>query len=223
MNEHFTPKPDEIIDEPDLWFEQESRGLYDYPLPKDDRLYTEGLAIAQLDPVVPREMLVKVGPFLTELSPVSHYEAYNQSIDFLVPEGTDVLAAADGEIIEIVIDNYQSGLTPEFSKFANLITIMHNGYNEEYSRYVHLAQDSLSKGLKIGSKVRRGQIIAKTGQTGWTDRPHLHFMVYKKAEKLLIGDKEIANPYGVKSLKPDFQKGYPLDYNTPIEAYIDKP
>jgi murein DD-endopeptidase MepM/ murein hydrolase activator NlpD len=52
-------------------------------------------------------------------------------------------------------------------------------------------------GLKVGNFVKKGQQIARVGKTGWTDRDHLHFLVFK-VEKLE------GNPYGFYSLKVRF-------------------
>jgi murein DD-endopeptidase MepM/ murein hydrolase activator NlpD len=78
----------------------------------------------------------------------------------------------------------------------NLITIKHE--NGEQTQYIHLAKDSLVEGLDRGSKVKKGQQIAVTGMTGWTDRPHLHFLTFKLMEH--------PYPYHFKSLKPRFEK-----------------
>ncbi|MDD3774177.1 MAG: M23 family metallopeptidase [Patescibacteria group bacterium] len=65
-------------------------------------------------------------------------------------------------------------------------------------RGVVLAKNSVSRnGLKIGDKVKKGQVIARTGKTGWTDRDHLHFIVFRL-------DNQIGNNHGFKSLKPKF-------------------
>lgn len=177
--------------------EEESQNVYALPLPIIKNALKIGQEIADQEPPEPRETLRQVGPFLTTTSPISHREADNQAIDFLVPDGTPVLAADDGEIIGIVIENEGHGFDPSFKDKMNHIIIRHD--NGETTWYCHVAKDSLADGLALGSKVKRGQPIAVTGMTGFTDRPHLHF----------LNTKAVDNPYGYKSLKPRFEKPSP--------------
>lgn len=176
--------------------EEESRGIYTFPLPIIEKTLETGQEIAKIEPEEPLNTLRQIGPFLTSTSPQSHREAFNQAIDFLVPDGTPVLAAQDGEIDRVVMDNDEHGACPEFTDKMNLITIKHE--NGEQTQYIHLAKDSLVEGLDRGSKVKKGQQIAVTGMTGWTDRPHLHFLNFKLMEH--------PYPYHFKSLKPRFEK-----------------
>ncbi len=104
----------------------------------------------------------------------AHTGNLRNAIDFIVPEGTPVLAAADGIVVFVKDDFTIGGPNPIYWKYTNFITIMHA--NEEYSRYDHLAPRS-SK-IKVGQTVSEGQEIAKVGMTGYTILPHLHFQVF---------------------------------------------
>jgi murein DD-endopeptidase MepM/ murein hydrolase activator NlpD len=106
-------------------------------------------------------------------SPV-HTGNLRNAIDFIVPENTPVLAAANGIVASVKDDSTIGGPNPIYWKYTNFITIMHS--NEEYSRYDHLAPRS-SK-VKVGQTVSEGQEIAKVGMTGYTFLPHLHFHVF---------------------------------------------
>ncbi|MEK7173936.1 MAG: hypothetical protein AAB710_02535 [Patescibacteria group bacterium] len=55
-------------------------------------------------------------------------------------------------------------------------------------------------GLQIGSRVVQGQVVAIVGKTGWTDRDHLHFIVFRHDDD---PDKPIPNAH-FKSLKVKF-------------------
>jgi murein DD-endopeptidase MepM/ murein hydrolase activator NlpD len=106
-------------------------------------------------------------------SPV-HTGNLRNAIDFIVPEYTPVLAAANGIVVYVKDDSTIGGPNPIYQKYTNFITIMHA--NEEYSRYDHLAPRS-SK-VEVGQTVKEGQEIAKVGMTGYTLLPHLHFHVF---------------------------------------------
>ena len=106
-------------------------------------------------------------------SPI-HIGNLRNAIDFIVPEYTPVLAAANGIVTYVKDDSTIGGPNPIYQKYTNFITIMHA--NEEYSRYDHLAPRS-SK-VEVGQTVRKGQEIGKVGMTGYTLLPHLHFHVF---------------------------------------------
>ena len=82
----------------------------------------------------------------------AHTGNLRNAIDFIVPEGTPVLAAADGIVVFVKDDFTSGGPNPIYWKYTNFITIMHA--NEEYSRYDHLAPRS-SK-IKVGQTVSEG-------------------------------------------------------------------
>ncbi|MDR1498936.1 MAG: M23 family metallopeptidase, partial [Rickettsiales bacterium] len=66
------------------------------------------------------------------------------------------------------------------SGFGNYILIQHNA--EYATEYAHIS--SLEKSIKVGSKVRQGQVIAYVGTTGLSTGPHLHYGVIYKGERI---------------------------------------
>ena len=88
----------------------------------------------------------------------------NDGINIAVPEGTPVKAAEEGEVA------YAGN---ELKGYGNLILVRHpNGF---VTAYAH-ARELL---VKRGDKVKRGQIIAKSGRTGAISAPQLHFEIRK--------------------------------------------
>ncbi|MBQ5639243.1 MAG: M23 family metallopeptidase, partial [Alistipes sp.] len=86
----------------------------------------------------------------------------HQGVDYAIPEGSRVFATADGVVKEIKLRNSTSGQT---------VVIDHgSGYETLYS---HLSKISVRK----GQQVRRGDIIALSGDTGLSLAPHLHYEV----------------------------------------------
>ena len=68
--------------------------------------------------------------------------------------------------------------------------------NGEFSQYCHLAKEAAARlGISPGTPVRKGQEIATVGKTGWTERDHLHVVVFRPDN----------NPFGFKSHKIKFQ------------------
>jgi murein DD-endopeptidase MepM/ murein hydrolase activator NlpD len=88
----------------------------------------------------------------------------NDGINLAVPEGTPVKAAEDGVVA------YAGN---ELKGYGNLVLVRHsNGYVTAYAHAKELM-------VKRGDHVKRGQVIANSGQTGNVDTPQLHFEVRK--------------------------------------------
>lgn len=86
------------------------------------------------------------------------YAGHN-GIDYAVPTGTPIVAAADGVVAKI---SYEAG------GYGNYIQLNHDG-GQTY--YAHLQQTAVS----IGQQVRAGDVIAYSDNTGFSTGPHLHF------------------------------------------------
>jgi murein DD-endopeptidase MepM/ murein hydrolase activator NlpD len=99
------------------------------------------------------------------------------AIDFIVPEGTPIKAALGGKIVDMKQDSDVSGKTEEYDKHGNYIEIEHA--NRECSIYEHIKKDGSL--VKVGERVKTGQMIGYSGKTGWVAHlgPHLHFDVHK--------------------------------------------
>lgn len=95
--------------------------------------------------------------------PVLGFSKLHTGTDFAAPTGTPVKASGDG-VITFIGPKGPNG---------NLIKIKHNA--KFTTAYAHLHR--FSKGLKVGSRVKQGQIIAQVGNTGRSTGPHLHYEV----------------------------------------------
>ncbi len=105
------------------------------------------------------------------------HKIYENSIDYICPVGTPIKAAFDGIVIDVRDTSNKGGYSRHFEKYENFIEIRHE--NDEYSYYGHIKKDGSL--VKIGEKVKVGQLIGYSGKVGWlanlVDEPHLHFMV----------------------------------------------
>jgi len=181
-----------------IWGDEASQLVYDLPLPIEAA--KTGLQFAA--DISPKN-IKHVGPFINAPSPETHYGPFRHAIDFLVVDGTPVLAASDGRVAKVVSSREGWGNGPEFRESMNYITISHvlPSGRTEYSQYCHLAKDSVPDNVKVGAVVKKGQKIGRTGKTGWTDRDHLHFLVFRSPQS---GDREEITHAGHKSLVPKF-------------------
>ena len=132
-------------------------------------------------------------------------EDLSYSIDFLLPVGTELIASRGGVVTKVKSDgkkNY-SGKDPKkgedaYNNWMNEIEIKHS--DGVFVSYCHLKYKGSF--VKVGDKVRKGELIGLSGNTGWSSKPHLDFCVFKKNFK----------DYKVKSVKIKFE-----DYNKSLE------
>ncbi len=142
----------------------------------------------------------------------THVSVDAYAIDFVVPEGSEVRAAAAGKIIFIKTDSDQGGDDPIYEnfKFYNHIVIKHE--NGEYTEYGHLKFHGTDK--KVGEIVNAGDVIGYSGNTGYSEKPHLHFSVFilekmsHDFEKLPLGKTYFINDpdFGFTTIKPQFDE-----------------
>lgn len=92
--------------------------------------------------------------------------------DFPLSIGTELLAARRGRVVVVVDDFYRGGLGPEEAYAANSVEILHP--DGTWAKYAHLRAGIP---VKEGQRVRAGQLIGYSGNTGQSTAPHLHFEV----------------------------------------------
>jgi murein DD-endopeptidase MepM/ murein hydrolase activator NlpD len=95
------------------------------------------------------------------IDPITGLHSFHEGIDFPADNGTPVVAAASGKVIE-------SGYQPQYGK----IVVIDHG-NGLVSRYAHASEVYVNE----GDLVVRGQRVASVGSTGRSTGPHLHFEV----------------------------------------------
>ena len=105
----------------------------------------------------------------------SHCGPDQYAIDFKMPEGTPVHAARGGVVVKVKEDSGRGGPSRKYESCANYILIQHA--DGTLANYAHL-QKSGSR-VKAGQTVDAGDLIAFSGNTGFTSGPHLHFSVFK--------------------------------------------
>jgi murein DD-endopeptidase MepM/ murein hydrolase activator NlpD len=112
----------------------------------------------------------------------THKGKARHAIDFSMPRGTVVLAARDG-LVEKVVEHHR-----EKSKLEKKLKVGKNAPNSVRIRhadgssavYLHLQHEGVL--VKVGQKVRAGEAIARSGNTGKSSGPHLHFCVFSASE-----------------------------------------
>lgn len=128
----------------------------------EDRL----LHIPAIQPVSNKDLKRTASGYGRRIDPIYKTVRFHKGMDFSAPTGTDIFATADGTITSI---GWKQG-------YGNCIVINH-GYDYE-TLYAHIHK--FKEGLRHGSKVSRGDVIASVGNTGKSTGPHLHYEVKYK-------------------------------------------
>ncbi|NOQ36549.1 MAG: peptidoglycan DD-metalloendopeptidase family protein [Methylococcaceae bacterium] len=100
-------------------------------------------------------------------------EQSKYAVDISMPEGTPVHAARTGVVMAVENDFFENGLKESYKAKANNIRILHD--DGSMAIYAHLKVDAalVYRGLKVSA----GQLIAYSGNTGFSTGAHLHFAV----------------------------------------------
>lgn len=105
----------------------------------------------------------------------AHVGKLKHSTDFVCDEGVPINASLGGEVVWVKNDSNVGGPDKKYWNDGNRIVIKHT--NGEYSAYEHLRYKSAE--VNVGERVKTGQLIGYSGNTGYTFGPHLHFEVFR--------------------------------------------
>ena len=133
----------------------------------------------------------------------SHDDTLNEyAVDFVIALGTPVLAARTGVVMEVIDEYPDRGRAPRRSDLdkANTIRILHE--DGSMAVYGHLLQDSAV--VTPGQWLVDGTVIAQSGNSGFSNGPHLHFAVQRNAGMQLESIPfRMKSVNGILSLEPD--------------------
>ena len=119
-------------------------------------------------------------PFGIRKPPILGFTKLHAGTDFAAPEGTPIMASGSGTIVRA---KWCGG-------GGNCIKIKHNSTYETV--YAHMK--SFAKGMRVGKKVRQGEIIGYVGSTGMSTGPHLHYEVIVNGKK--VNSQKLKLPSG---------------------------
>ena len=112
--------------------------------------------------------------------PILGFNKMHKGTDFAAKEGTPIMASGSGTVI----------LAKWCGGGGNCIKIKHNSTYETI--YAHMK--NFAKGIKVGKKVKQGQIIGYVGSTGMSTGPHLHYEVIINGKK--VNSQKLKLPSG---------------------------
>lgn len=131
---------------------------------------TEFLAcIPAIQPVTNKNLRSMASGFGYRLHPIYKTYKMHTGIDFTAPTGTPIYATGNGRVVP----------APDgASGYGNHVVIDHGfGYK---TLYAHMYKSK----VKMGQRIKRGQLIGYVGNTGLSSGPHLHYEVMKNGKKI---------------------------------------
>jgi murein DD-endopeptidase MepM/ murein hydrolase activator NlpD len=142
---------------------------------------------------------ISSGFTLARFHPILHRMRAHVGIDYAASPGTPVRAVADGVVRRA---GWSGG-------YGNLVEVAHSrGYA---TRYGHLR--SFAKGIRPGSRVTQGQVIAYVGMTGLATGPHLHYEFRENGSPI--------NPASVKAIQAEpVESGRNSSFRAMVEARV---
>jgi murein DD-endopeptidase MepM/ murein hydrolase activator NlpD len=101
-------------------------------------------------------------PFGYRINPITNQRHFHKGVDVTAKNGTPVRSPADGVVI----------YARRFSSYGLTMEIRHSPQYK--TRYAHLSAFE----AEVGQKIKRGQVVARVGNTGRSTAPHLHYEVH---------------------------------------------
>ena len=133
---------------------------------------------------------VSSGFSYSRLNPITKRVTPHRAIDYAAPQGTPIVAIADGEVT----------LSGDRGPLGIAIDIEHGGYMSQYAHMSRIAPE-----VKKNPEVKQGQVIGYVGSTGQSTGPHLHYTLFKDGTPINPSDVDL--PVGeslTESLMDDF-------------------
>lgn len=122
--------------------------------------------------------------FNGQFSHTSDYSKY--AVDIAMDLGSYLTAVRSGTVVWVKDDYHMSGTTRYFLDKANGVKVLHD--DGTFAVYAHILMDTAM--VKEGDKVYQGQRLARSGSSGFSTGPHLHFVIIKN-----VGLNNVSIPF----------------------------
>ncbi|TKB95926.1 M23 family metallopeptidase [Pedobacter cryophilus] len=125
-------------------------------------------SIPAIQPIDSRKLRGSISGFGYRMHPIYKIRKMHEGLDFAAPIGTPIYATGDGVVIAAGAER----------GYGNRIIINH-GYGY-ITKYAHMSKFK----VKIGVRIKRGDVIGFVGNTGASTGPHCHYEVYKNKKPI---------------------------------------
>lgn len=122
--------------------------------------------IPAIQPILNKDLTRTASGFGWRIDPIYRTRRFHAGMDFSAPTGTEIYATGNGTIRK---SGWQQG-------YGNTVEVNHGfGY---VTRYAHMQKTN----VRVGQKVKRGDVIGFVGNTGKSTGPHLHYEVHYRGK-----------------------------------------
>lgn len=118
--------------------------------------------IPAIQPVLNKDLTRVASGYGWRIHPIYHTRKFHQGMDFTAPTGTEIFATGNATVSFV---GWKQG-------YGNSVVLNH-GFGYE-TLYAHCFKNL----VRVGQKVKRGDVIALVGNTGMSTGPHLHYEVH---------------------------------------------
>lgn len=126
-------------------------------------------SIPAIMPINNKDLRRQPGGFGWRTHPIYKTPEFHPGMDFAAEQGTPIYATGDG-VVETADANAQG--------YGNHVVINHGfGYQTLYGHMSKMA-------VRVGKKIKRGELVGYVGSTGLSTAPHIHYEVIKNGEKV---------------------------------------
>lgn len=197
------------IDDPDITIKQHTRVWYTGESSEAAEIRrVNWFKVAETSLPVTRNIISS--DFGWRTPPCSGCSADHKGVDFVPGEGTAVMAAMDG----VVIDKGFNGGYGEYIILEHVVPVEGEETQRWETVYAHLQKDSVPVEIQLGSLVERREVIGQVGSTGMSTGPHLHF-------ELRI-DGENVDPLPLLGNYQVLRVSIPADEEVPEDLLVEK-
>jgi hypothetical protein len=126
-------------------------------------------SIPAIQPVSNKDLTRLASGFGYRTHPIYKITHLHTGLDFSAPIGTEIYSTGNGVV---------KSVEKEARGYGNHVVVSH-GYGYE-TLYAHMSKFN----VRVGQKVKRGDVIGYVGSTGTSTAPHLHYEVIKNGQKI---------------------------------------
>ena len=125
-------------------------------------------SIPSVQPIPNKDLKRLASGYGIRMHPILKVKRMHSGCDFSAPQGTEIFATGDGQVAKL----------GRMGDAGNTVIIDH-GYGYE-TKYFHMSGFA----VKVGQKVKRGDVIGYVGNTGLSAAPHCHYEVWKDGNSI---------------------------------------
>lgn len=129
------------------------------------------------------DSFVLTSPFGERSNPFTQNREHHAGLDLAASQGTPIYATADGVVV--FAGRYPKRQSIAWWHYGNLVVVRHN------ESFVTLYGHCHEVKVRQNQQVKRGDLLATVGSTGWSTSPHLHYEVRRRnqdGEAIVMGN-----------------------------------